>query len=623
MGKAPAAIVIARHGARLDAADKNWHLTSPTPYDPPLSYGGWLQSRALGARVIDVLQSLDNDSLSGEIDAEKLPSFRLRPLKRKRRIIIHSSPYLRCLQTSIAISSGISQNYSEITCALSGPMSGVSQPNGFLSAPAGSPTQDATASPATDQRCLLRVDAFLGEWLCPDYFDEITPPPKSERLVAAAKAELLRRDSVVPEADTKPPTGFFPGGWGSLGNFSPLSPPIDEEDRIANTTYTSNERREGQRNRAGSCDTLRSADTPHTRRMLSKINTNLPPIPDGVYMPPTPSYAISPSEPIPTGYVTHAREACMKIDYPWDSMRDPLDWGNGGEYGEEWSTMHTRFHTGLDRMVRWYREHDGSLCSGRRRRHSQLSLSESAEESKLPDDEDEITDTVLVIVTHGAGCNALIGALTGEPALVDISTASLTLAVHEDRAAVADKADSIGGPVAPYRPAHERFSLQDYKLQLVASTDHLRPVTNPSASILSPPSSLTSPSTTYRPRFATRPSLSQGGFVIGPSPVSGPGTRSWTFSRPSTAPRGAIGLWSSNSIAAGDAADDIIPNFGDSWSRSNGDGCNDPSRTKPDESSGRTPQLPQRTLSQRGLWGSGPVKEPPAKRRWTVTERRI
>jgi hypothetical protein len=580
--------------------------------------------------VVNVLQSLDNDSPENEGGAEKLPSFRLPP-KRKRRIIVHTSPYLRCLQTSIAISSGISQHDSDAPDdAFPGTASSVSQPNGFFSAPESTTSPVASAPAASaygDSRCLLRVDACLGEWLCPDYFDEITPPPKSERLIAAAKAELLRRDSVVHEADIRPPTGFFPGGWSSLGS-NPLSPPTDEEDRRANTAYTATERREGQRNRAGSCDTLRSADTPRARRMLSKINTNLPPIPDGAYMPPTPSYAISPSGPIPTGYVTHARDACVRIDYPWDSMRAPLNWGSGGEYGEEWSSMHRRFHTGLERMLGWYQEHDESIPSGRRRRHSQLSLSESVEDSKGTDEEDDLTDTILIIVTHGAGCNALIGALTGQPALVDISTASLTLAVHKDRTAVADKAAPIGGPVVPYRPANDRPRLQDYKLQLIASTDHLRLGANPPTSTLSSPiSSLASPSVSYRPRFMTRPSLSQGAFAIGPSPVSGLGSRTWSFSRPPTAPRGATGLWGSNSISAGmgDAADDIIPNFGDSWSSSNGAGSKDdhPGTLPEEHSEWPTAHLPQRTLSQRGLWGSATSKEAGVKRRWTVTEWRV
>src|SRR5699024_3533421 len=82
-------------------------------------------------------------------------------------------------------------------------------------------------------RSLLRVDAFLGEWLCPDYFEHITPPPSSERLIAGAKAELLRRSiNTVPEADItmRPSTGYFPGGWGSSTS-NPGSPSGEEKDQ--------------------------------------------------------------------------------------------------------------------------------------------------------------------------------------------------------------------------------------------------------------------------------------------------------------------------------------------------------------------------------------------------------
>ena len=50
-----------RHGARLDAADTQWHLTSPTPYDPPLTYGGWRQSQALGAKIASIIQSREGE----------------------------------------------------------------------------------------------------------------------------------------------------------------------------------------------------------------------------------------------------------------------------------------------------------------------------------------------------------------------------------------------------------------------------------------------------------------------------------------------------------------------------------------------------------------------------------
>jgi hypothetical protein len=52
------------HGARLDQANKDWHLTSPTPYDPPLTYGGWTQSRALGARIATLLQTRESSDLT-------------------------------------------------------------------------------------------------------------------------------------------------------------------------------------------------------------------------------------------------------------------------------------------------------------------------------------------------------------------------------------------------------------------------------------------------------------------------------------------------------------------------------------------------------------------------------
>ncbi|KAL5363110.1 hypothetical protein BJX96DRAFT_155175 [Aspergillus floccosus] len=452
-------------------------------------------------------------------------------------------------------------------------------------------------------------------------------------MIAAAKAELLRRDNnIIPQADTayKPSTGYFPGGWGNMGQTLATYP----EDEVPDAQQTSNgtpisngDIKERTRSRAGSYDTLQSADSPRTRRMLTKINTNLSPIPDGTYMPPTPSYAISRSAPIPAGYVAHARDACVKIDYQWDSMRDPPNWGNGGEYGEEWSTMHARFHTGLERMLAWYREQGSATQS---RRHSQQPQTEDS--TALPNNADDQIDTVLIIVTHGAGCNAMVGALTGEPAFVDIPTASLTMAVRKDQNDVSSEASLVGGPVAPHSLADEHAPLQNYDLQLVASTDHFRPTVNPSATILSPPNSVTSPSnsTSSRYRFAPRPSISQASFMIGPSPTSGPTSRGWTMARPFTAPRGSTGLW--GSISPSEAGEDIIPNFGDAWSAaavppatSRSGSASFSNGVKPEDAPGWS-HIPQRTLSQRGLWGSSPLSkgaETGVKRRWTVTERRV
>ncbi|KAL2837767.1 hypothetical protein BJY01DRAFT_237729 [Aspergillus pseudoustus] len=507
MGKPPAAIFIARHGARLDAANKDWHLTSATPYDSPLSYGGWLQSRALGTRIANELRSLEDqlDRPPQDINGAKTHSHRPQERKPKRRIIIHTSPFLRCVQTAVAISSGISQNYADIdslrpTRAL--PSDRSNSATAALES-AGSLDPD----PQNNQRCLLRVDACLGEWLNPGYFENIIPPPKSERMLAAAKTELLRRDaSIIPVADTqnKQSVGHFPGGWGNLVSTH------SEEDRDSEPQSASSIiRRPSQRNRACSYDSLRAVDTPLGRKML-KINTDLPPIPDMAYTPPIPSYAIASSCPIPDGYVTHARDACVLVDYQWDSMREPQNWGNGGEYGEEWSTMHTRFRSCLEWMIQWYQNDNVSVAPSHRRTRSQMQF------LKQDEGDDSTSNTVLIIVTHGAGCNALIGALMGGPAFVDVNTASLTLAVRKDCTKEpvqdANKSKAAGLLSNP-------SGFEEYRLVEIASTDHLRPGTSPTTSARSPSiSSLPSPSIpSYRQRFPSRSSFSSGPILLGPS----------------------------------------------------------------------------------------------------------
>ncbi|KAL4916179.1 hypothetical protein BDW62DRAFT_212191 [Aspergillus aurantiobrunneus] len=502
MGKPPAAIFIARHGTRLDAANKEWHLTSPTPYDPPLSYGGWLQSRALGARIINEVRSLEEQletPTQGDEDSTT-HSRHSQERKQKRRIIIHTSPFLRCVQTAVAISSGINQNYTDLGALHQSRVFASRELNGTI------PTPDPTVSPVSGtpqsrSRCLLRVDACLGEWLNPEYFENITPPPKSERMVAAAKTELLRRDEgVIPAADTQPTpnSGHFPGGW---NNLTPIQGGEGLKNEAESNSVTSGS---GQRNRAGSYDSFRATDTPWGRRML-KINTDLPPTPDAVYSPPIPSYAISPSNPIPDGYVTHARDACVLVDYQWDSMREPQNWGNGGEYGDEWSTMLTRFGSSIGRIISWYQDDDASAAPVHRRSCSQLQFlgHDEAEESSI--------DTILIIVTHGAGCNALIGALSGEPTLVNVATASLTLAVRK----VCMKALSPNGEREnKYGFLRKISGPDDYNLIEIASTNHLRPGTSPTTSVRSPSTtSIPSPSiSSYRHRST----LSSGPVIVGP-----------------------------------------------------------------------------------------------------------
>lgn len=640
-----------RHGARLDAADKDWHLTSPTPYDPPLSYGGWLQARALGVRIASLLQASEYtgtgpENQTGQPPVPDLPA-QLQPssaesesdLYDRYNVVIHTSPFLRCLQTSIAVGAGINQF-----------RSGSEAEDDLSAAPL--PMIETTAS---DPRTLLRVDAFLGEWLSPDYFDQITPPPASDRMVALAKAELLRRGDIIftPREGTRALSGHFPGGWGSQSD--PPSPNENDEHRLQPLGSSAILGSSGPRQRANS-DSLQNPTKPSgVSKRLGRLYTDLPAIADSAYVPPTPSYAVSPSDPIPAGYVAHARDACTKVDYMWDSMRAPF-WGTGGDYGEEWSSMHDRVRNGFRQMVDWYRQP----------KNSPMELSRATSHGFTRKNRN--AQTVLIIITHGADCNALISSIAGHSALLDINTASLTMAVRQDRLkSSTPNSDRLANP--PSR--HEGPSVaQEYALQLVASTDHLRAGVNPSklTSLLSPsaPPARSAPSVpTYRNRLGSRPSMMPGPLAIRPHSTSmvtttttnttstsvsattavGSQPRTWLMAPRTSSPRrGPSGLWSSITSPTGnegegnDDADDLVPNFNDPRPTSQDSATPDvpvpvpvaaPIATPapvPADRSGWTKQLPKRTSSQRGLWGSAASledREASARRRWTVAEQKL
>lgn len=589
-------------------------MTSPTPYDPPLSYGGWLQSRALGVRISSLLRAPDfigsgkEETQSPVSDDPTIP----RPtpassdLCNRYNVIVHSSPYLRCLQTAIAVSAGLNQHRPEVEVPDS--VDGKTGAHADVASP--------------DPRTLLRVDAFLGEWLSPDYFAEIMPPPSSDRMVASAKTELLRRGEIIATTreDAMVTSGHFPGGWGSQSH--PTSPTEEGDRQLSSRGSSTVSGQAGQRQRASTYDTLQSS-TQNNRapKTLGRLRTDLSPILDSAYVPPTPGYAVSTSDPIPAGYVAHARDACTKIDYQWDSMRTPF-WGTGGEYGEEWSNMHERVHDGFRRMVEWYCG-QGSGHSG---------PADAAANGAAGTDSP--AQTVIIIVTHGADCNALISCLAGRSMLLDINTASLTMAVRRDRLK-STTPDLENAPTSPRR-RDDRPVSQQYALQLVASTDHLRAGANPSQL-----TSLTSssglqplpppPIPTYRNRLGSRSSALQGAFTIGPSAGSWNSSRSWSLaSRPaistSGVPRGASGLWGSLSLPAErdeDAVeDDFVPNFGDPRPVSRDSSGTEGSADRTNWSQ----QLPQRNRSQRGLWGSAPSledRDTASLRRWTMAEQKL
>ncbi|KAI1004148.1 hypothetical protein K3495_g4059 [Podosphaera aphanis] len=649
MGKPPAVIIVVRHGARLDAADPQWHLTSPTPYDPPLTYGGWGQSKSLGMRIANILRSRENDEEILNATTESLAGKDRG--KRRHKIVIHSSPFLRCVQTSIAISAGLAQNGSHGNPKHSNTSPQISRP--MHSSPRIRPT--ATGSPAllpipepsvpwgkerspergaTIKRSALRVDSFLGEWLSPDYFDLITPPPSSAAMVAAAKADLLRREDYASLLLTKDNKANqpFPGGWGC----SFVAEKEDENDKKkedgAFSDISSLALSLPKRERTSSL----SSSGSHGNRHRGTTHHVQPPGSQGahgVYQPPVPSYAISSSDPIPPGYVSHARDACVEVDYQWDSMREPHNLGNGGEYGEEWSSMHKRFRAGLQNLVEWYQKSDESSKLITRNRSNSLRTFSPEEEAA-----GENTDLVVILVTHGAGCNALIGALTNQPVLLDVGMASLTMAIRKPDQISTSTTSSSDNPDPHPLATSKKLSISDqYEVRLVANNEHLR------NSASSTPSSSRAPSVTgfsnIRDRFTNTGSIDMVNYNRSRSQNSCLGSIRRTASVTSShmarsqAPArfNSAGLWTAPRYREEtESEDEMILNFENDGSSAQ---KKTSSEKEPIVTISRAPEITsQNTHSTNetplGLWGSSQApclaEKPPEvgqKRRWTIHDR--
>jgi hypothetical protein len=529
-----------RHGARLDAADQSWHLTSSTPYDPPLTYGGWIQSRALGLRIASLLQQREKGTASSGTSSPAIPptdpglgikdfafleanlparsTSTSRTKRRKHRVVIHSSPFQRCVQTGIGISAGLSQYQGLPANARKSSDARIKTLSQLRNSPSLRP-RDASASPQLRPvpehesesheylrsslkekdpqphiRTTLRVDAFLGEWLSPDYYEMITPPPESTLMVAAAKAELVRQADNIETYTPSSPVVSGGNLWGTpqaarqhSHSVSNVPSPLSHETDGPLDNWQTFSRDVPSRDRTNSLginkppEQFRPAD--HSNMPHKHDNSNL-----SGYTPPTPTYAISPGDAIPRGYVAHARDQCVKVDYKWDSMRAPQCWGDGGQFGEEWSQMHKRFRHGLSSMVDWY------ATSRSESKQPMYDHHEAAPE------EDDDEDLVVVLVTHGAGCNALIGALTNQPVLLDFGMASLTMALRKDGASTSPSAGEHRSPLespalgnspalkpadAVSRPLPRRQSSIDsglsshYEMKIIASSEHLRPGVDP------------------------------------------------------------------------------------------------------------------------------------------------
>ncbi|KAI0435254.1 hypothetical protein F5Y09DRAFT_293585 [Xylaria sp. FL1042] len=498
MGRPPAYIFVVRHGNRLDAADKQWHLTSPTPYDPPLTYGGWMHSRTVGARIAAILRDEAEAGVEIEQQAVDSPSKALsspspspspstspsRKRRRRFRVVLHSSPFLRCVQTSIAIAAGVAANpppspstspnptdslplptprgtlRSTQASSFSNPAPTKTRPD--IPVPASTSSHDAPSPPKHIEKAVLRLDAFLGEWLSPDYFEHITPPPKSALMLATAKAELLRRSSYhdYPHFHVRVHSSASSQLWGNLSSQAgvPGTPPVHGPHSISSLDTLSH-----------LSDNLPNNENHSNGHSVPKEEHHHP----SSYVFPVPSYALSTSEPIPKGYVAHARDACVSIDYQWDSSRDNIAWGDGGILPEEWASMHQRFRRGLRRMVEWYSSTENA---GENQTKTTHISHQSQPDCAIDGDEDGEIEDVVILVSHGAGCNALIGAVTNQPVLADIPMSSLTMvkrrADFDPRNISLTREKSLTSLHAAL-PASRATMPEMYELKLVANTDHL------------------------------------------------------------------------------------------------------------------------------------------------------
>lgn len=549
-------------------------------------------------------------------------------------MVIHSSPFLRCIQTSIAISAGLNQAQKpdvgahpstsprvkptstgslrgrDLERAHNHQLSAISEPNED-----GTDPSPKLKKASRMKQVRLRLDAFLGEWLSPDYYESITPPPSSVLMVASAKAELLHPSehlSLLDDSSRSVSThGNFPGGWGSTvsglgeGTAVDVDNPLSLRSSIAQASP--------RRDRNTSHDSAEGPMGKNAGRELHRISkTNRQ---NRGYVPPLLNYAVSPSGFIPAGYVAHAQDACVEVDYQWDSMRPPQDWGTGGEYGEEWTSMHHRFRRGLQQMILWYCTHDAPEID-------QVSTSNL----KKSDDSDAETDTVLILVTHGAGCNALIGALTNQPVLLDVGMASLTMAIRKEGSGVASNGTKSSGSVRR-RSSIDYGISNDYEIRLVASTDHLRGNTVPLTSLRTQSVS----SAPFTPHPSThRNRLGSASSIVFESPIDGgfrfpEGTFSSRSARSSSnaSGRSNSGLWSKPILEA----ENLVPENRVSNITSPTNGTEDLSPTETDDDL----VMPLHGTSNQkssplGLWGAPPLevaseRDKGPKRRWTMSER--
>lgn len=274
-------------------------------------------------------------------------------------------------------------------------------------------------------------------------------------MLASAKANLLRKEDYSNNPNFASYNNAASGAQTWAQSPAPITP-VSSLDNVSNLA-------EALR-RTGRSNSVTSVTSNGESRLLT----------GGAYVAPVPAYAISHNAEIPNGYVPHARDNCCHVDYQWDSMRGTLDWGDGGSLGEEWTSMHKRFRKGLQRLVDWYSTAENPTQMVTKERRASV-----IDDYVMVDDEDEDVEieSVVVIVSHGAGCNALIGAITHQPVLTDVGLASLTEAVRKPGVSAIEEGGLSRISSDSSNTVSESSGLvaihEYYDLKLFASNEHL------------------------------------------------------------------------------------------------------------------------------------------------------
>ncbi|KAF2675188.1 hypothetical protein BT63DRAFT_409294 [Microthyrium microscopicum] len=474
MPRTPDKLFVVRHGARLDEVRRQPQEEFEYFEDSPLTMGGWIQAQTTGYRIASMLldPSLNSDG-------------------RVKRIFIHSSPFLRCIQTTIGIAAGISGFAPSI------------EVKSNLPPHTESSSSDFEPEPLPFLQPVVRIEPWLGEWMTKNYF---RVNPEDSKVDAPDPKEVFQYAFTImggmgidylpncDEGDYLPPT-------------DPARAPISKEllqdafEAMASEDAAQEVRLNGRRNS-------------HPPLPLSDlINGGAYDLQTGIYQNHS-EYSPYPTDQIPAGVIAHARDACLAFDSEWKGL------GEGGHLDESWEVFTNRISTGFESLISWYLRnpldtaeenisqsqdapiykistHDTDidmdipdldpfdldpqdydmaksimsehLAQEKERRDidhwlSLLSNLDTADTALSATDYTALqsakTDYELIVicVTHNGGCNAFQFSCSQRPVLNDFPQASLTLA-YSSQELDAEQ----GKPLLP-----------QYKIALTGNADHLR-----------------------------------------------------------------------------------------------------------------------------------------------------